>query len=72
MKSHISATIDAGLIEALHEIRKRERRSLSNILETAVVEFIQKKQATNQIVSSPGVFAGRFSRKETYARPAKR
>jgi metal-responsive CopG/Arc/MetJ family transcriptional regulator len=68
MKSHISATIEQELVEALQEIRRHERRSMSNIIEAAVAEYVEKHQGTDQIVTSPGRFAGKFSRRETYAR----
>ena len=68
MKSHISATIDRDLVTALQEIRKRERRSLSNVLEAAVAEYLDKRQATDRIVTSAGSFAGSFSRRDTYAK----
>ncbi len=67
MKSHISATIDQELVEALEHIRQRERRSLSNVLEAAVAEYVNKRQGTEQIVTSSGYFEGAFSRRETYA-----
>lgn len=68
MKSHISATIDKDLVDALHKIRKRERRSLSNVLETAVAEYLEKRGGGEDIISSPGTFAGVFSRRETYGK----
>ncbi len=68
MKSHISATIDHELVAALQSLRKRERRSLSNLIETALAEYLEKRQTSDAIVSSPGKFDGRFSRRETYAR----
>jgi metal-responsive CopG/Arc/MetJ family transcriptional regulator len=67
MKSHISATIDEELVQALHELRRKERRSLSNVLEAAVAEFLEKRSGNQQIGTSPGTFAGTFSRRETYA-----
>jgi len=68
MKSHISATIDQELLEALHKIRKRERRTLSNVLEAAVAQYLEKHAGGDEIVVSPGAFAGAFSRRETYAK----
>jgi metal-responsive CopG/Arc/MetJ family transcriptional regulator len=68
MKSHISATIDQSLVEALHRIRRRERRSLSNILETAIAEFLAGNEPVGRVVTSPGTFGGRFSRAQTYDR----
>ena len=67
MKSHISATIEEDLVQALHKIRRRERRSLSNVLEAAVAEYLEKRSGRQEIVTSPGTFAGIFSRRETYA-----
>lgn len=68
MKSHINATIDEQLIQALHKLRKRERRSLSNVLEAAVAEYVDKHAGGDQIVTSEGIFAGTFSRRDTYAK----
>lgn len=69
MKSHISATIDRELVQTLHRLRKKERRSLSNILEAAVAEYVDRRSGSDaEIVTSPGTFAGRFSRRETYAK----
>jgi hypothetical protein len=67
MKSHISATIDSQLLDALHLLRKRERRSLSNVLEAAVSQYLEKHAGGEEIIVSPGAFAGKFSRRETYA-----
>jgi len=69
MKSHISATIEKKLLEELREVGRKERRSLSNVLEAAVAEFVEKRQASDELITSPGRFVGRFSRKRTYARP---
>jgi len=68
MKSHISATIDRPLVSALHRLRRRERRSLSDIIEAAVAKYIDEHEPAEQIVTSAGSFQGRFSRAETYAR----
>jgi metal-responsive CopG/Arc/MetJ family transcriptional regulator len=68
MKSHVSATIDAELVEALHKFRKRERRSLSNVLEAAVSQYLKKHAGGDKIIVSPGVFTGTFSRRDTYAK----
>ncbi len=68
MKSHISATIEEELVQALHRIRRRDRRSLSNVLEAAVAEYVEKRSGGEQIVTSPGTFAGSFSRRETHAK----
>jgi predicted transcriptional regulator len=71
MKSHISATIDSKLVEALQHIGKRERRSLSNVLESAVSAFVEGKLPRDEIVTSEASFKGRFSRRETHARPSR-
>jgi metal-responsive CopG/Arc/MetJ family transcriptional regulator len=68
MKSHVSITIEEELIQALHRLRKRERRSLSNVLEAAVAEYVEKRSGGDEIIASAGKFAGRFSRRETYAK----
>lgn len=69
MKCHISATIDDQLADAVNRFGKEERRSRSQIIEMALEEFLRKRSgAKAEIVTSPGRFAGRFSREETYDR----
>ena len=69
MKSHVSATIDAGLLEEADRFGRQERRSRSQVLEMALEQFLRKNApASDEIVTSPGRFAGKFSREETYAR----
>ena len=69
MKSHISATIDDQLVEELRRFGQEERRSRSQIIEMALEEFLRKRGGTeDEIETSDGRFAGRFSREETYAR----
>lgn len=69
MKSHISATLDEKLLEDLNRYGQQERRSRSQIIEMALEEFLRKRGAAEEtIVTSPGRFAGVFSREETYAR----
>jgi len=69
MKSHISATIDTNLLADLDRVGKEERRSRSQMIELALEEFLRKRGASeDEIVTSEGRFAGRFSRQETYER----
>lgn len=69
MKAHISATIDSNLLADLNRLGQQERRSRSQIIELALEEFLRKSRATeDEIVTSEGRFAGRFSRQETYER----
>lgn len=69
MKSHISATIDTQLLEDLQRFGQEERRSRSQIIELALDEYFRKRAKTrDEIVTSPGSFAGSFSREETYER----
>ncbi|MEQ9824099.1 MAG: ribbon-helix-helix protein, CopG family [Puniceicoccaceae bacterium] len=69
MKSHISATIDERVAEALDRFGKQERRSRSQIIEMALEEFLsQHVGVEDEIVTSGGSFEGSFSREETYAR----
>jgi len=69
MKSHISATIDVQILEALKRFGQEERRSRSQVIEMALEEFLQKRsRADDEIVTSPGQFSGSFSREETYER----
>ena len=69
MKSHISATVDVDLMEKVNRYGREERRSRSQIIELALEEFLARRGvADGGIVTSPGRFAGNFSREETYAR----
>lgn len=69
MKSHISATIDAGLAEELKKHGREERRSRSQIIEMALEEFLHKRAVDeDEIIVSEGTFEGQFSREETYER----
>ena len=67
MKSHISITIDEELAERVNRYGREERRSRSQVIEMALDEFLAKRGAADEdIVTSPGRFAGSFSREETY------
>ena len=69
MKSHVSATIEASLLEEADRFGRQERRSRSQVLEMALEQFLHKNApVSDEIVTSPGRFAGKFSREETYAR----
>jgi len=69
MKSHISATIDRGLLEELNRFGREERRTRSQIIEMALERFLQERGVRDdEIVTSEGRFNGRFSREETYER----
>jgi metal-responsive CopG/Arc/MetJ family transcriptional regulator len=69
MKSHISATIDERLLENLNRFGREERRTRSQIIELALEQFLKERGGQEEeIATSPGRFAGRFSREETYAR----
>ena len=68
MKSHISATIDERLLENLNRFGREERRTRSQIIELALERFLKERGGQEEIVTSSGRFAGRFSREETYDR----
>lgn len=69
MKSHISATIDNRILEDLNRFGRAEKRSRSQVIEMALEQFLQDRGGQDdEIITSPGRFAGRFSREETYAR----
>lgn len=69
MKSHISATIDQDLIREVGRFSREERRTRSQIIEMALEEFLRARRGSeDEIVTSPGRFAGAFSRAETYER----
>lgn len=66
MKSHISITIEAELLDELKRLSRQERRSLSNLLELAALEYLRGRGTTSAIETSPGRFEGSFSRAESY------
>ena len=69
MKSHISATIEESILEEAERFGKQERRSRSQVIEMALEHFLREKVPnSDEIVTSPGRFTGKFSREETYAR----
>ena len=69
MKSHISATIDSGLLEDLNRFGQEERRTRSQIIELALERYLKERTKTDdEIVTSAGRFVGQFSREETYER----
>ena len=69
MKSHISATIDSGLLEDLNRFGQQERRTRSQIIELALERYLKEKtKRDDEIVTSSGRFVGQFSREETYER----
>lgn len=69
MKSHISATIDSGLLEDLNRFGQEERRTRSQIIELALERYLKERtKRDDEIVTSPGRFVGQFSREETYER----
>lgn len=69
MKSHISATIDKGLLEDVNRFGRQERRSRSQVIEMALEAFLKSRGVSDgEIVTSEGRFEGNFSREETYER----
>jgi len=69
MKSHVSTTIDADLLHEADRFGRQERRSRSQIFELALEHFLREKApASDDIVTSSGRFAGKFTREQTYAR----
>jgi metal-responsive CopG/Arc/MetJ family transcriptional regulator len=69
MKSHISATIDEDILSRVDRYRRTVKRSRSQVIELAVERFLHEEQPeSSEIVTSAGVFAGDFSRADTYER----
>jgi metal-responsive CopG/Arc/MetJ family transcriptional regulator len=66
MKSHVSITLEKGLIDELKRISRQERRSLSNLLELAALEYLKNRRVTTSIQTSSGRFEGTFSREGSY------
>ena len=68
MKDHISITIDCRAVHLLKRAAIEEHRSVSQVVELAVLEYLSKRSApSGEIVTSSGSFNGRFSREDTYA-----
>lgn len=69
MKTHVTATIDQTILEGVDRFRLEERRSRSQVIELALERFLRERSSVgDKIVTSPGRFAGAFSREETDAR----
>jgi predicted transcriptional regulator len=69
MKEHISITIDEKLVHLLRRYAKRERRSVSQVTETALREFLAVRLPDqDRIPTTSSAFAGNFSREDTYGR----
>jgi metal-responsive CopG/Arc/MetJ family transcriptional regulator len=69
MKSHMSATVDSKLLEELESYRREERRSRSQVIEMALEKFLtEHRKRASRIVTSDGVFEGRFTREDCYDR----
>ena len=68
MKEHTSITIDPVILNRLRRYAQQERRAVSQVVQMALEEFLKRRlDPTDRIVTSPGVFDGRFSREDTYA-----
>lgn len=67
MKSRLSITIEEHYAQALQRISREENRSLSNQIEQVIAEWLRTRPAGCEIPTTPGRFAGNFSREETYA-----
>jgi metal-responsive CopG/Arc/MetJ family transcriptional regulator len=69
MKSHISATIDRDILSRVDRYRQGVKRSRSQVIEIAIERLLREEQPeSTAVVTSPGQFAGSFSRSETYER----
>jgi hypothetical protein len=68
MKKHISITIDEGVIQFVEKIAVSDRRSISQVLELAAIEYLKGKMGgAVPLLSTPASFDGTFSRTDTYA-----
>ena len=67
MREHISITIEQDTVRRLKRYARRERRSVSQVVEIAIERLLeQRAPASESIVTSHGSFEGRFSREDTY------
>ena len=66
MKCHISATIDRDVVTRAKKQARQSRRSLSNLIEVALVRALDEEATSVGLVTSGGRFEGRFDRGECY------
>lgn len=66
MKAHISATIDKVVVAELKRVSRQERRSVSNLIEVALIDYLKRSTALDSIPTSEGVYQGAFNRAEIY------
>jgi predicted transcriptional regulator len=68
MKKHISITIDEDVIRYVEKLASSCRRSVSQVLELAAVEYLRERMTDfSAVPSTPASFRGTFSRADTYA-----
>lgn len=68
MKKHISITIDENVIRYVEKLASSCRRSVSQVLELAAVDYLKGRMTEfSSVPSTPTVFHGSFSRVDTYA-----
>ena len=68
MKKHISATIDEQLLKRAKICSIAENRTLSNVIELALSQFLLSDSVDAGLVSTEGSFQGQFTREDTYDR----
>ena len=67
MQEHISVTIEKATAARLRRYARREKRTVSNVVEIAIERLLeQHAPVAEQLVTSRGSFQGSFSRDETY------
>ncbi len=63
----MSITMDRSTADRLRRYSRRERRSVSQVIQIALERFLDERvPAVDRIVTTPGSFRGQFSREETY------
>lgn len=68
MRSHISATIDETVLEQAKSYSLAENRTLSNVIEQALKQFLSGEKRSQQVITSKSSFKGSFSREDSYDR----
>lgn len=67
MREHMSITVPQDTALRLRRYARRERRPVSQVVEMAIERLLEQKvPETERIVTTPGRFAGKFSREEAY------
>ena len=67
MRERLNVSMRVETVIRLRRYARRKRMPVSHVVEMAIEEYLdQRMPEVGRIVSTPGRFAGTFSRQETY------